>query len=287
MALNHNKIYNYFQSTFELRESTNGWFRFDDAKAVNFEFLVVKNFKEGTKQSALNFIMDFEFLEFYDALTYIDSFDEIELIFKREVAKKTVELPEYFIPLKECQKAIDYLVGRGLTEIDKYNRAGFGYCYDGEYAGYLIVPLMKRGKLDYFIARNVITDDYLRYKNPPIPKSASFFNEDAIDLYQDIFIVEGFADALSIGDNAIATLGLGLTPGQTSVLMNSGVKNITFIPDKGAWNKWLKHAGKLSNDFNVDLYCLEDFETGKDVNKIGFENILKTKKLKYHINLYL
>ena len=284
--LNRYKIYNYFSNSFELKESTNGWFRFEDAKAVNFECLVVKDFRKATKQSAISFISDIEFLSIEDTLEYINTFDELPIKISKNSVINDVNLPEYYIPITESIKASEYVQSRGF-DLSKCAKLGFGYCYDGEFAGYLIIPLMKFGKLAYFIGRNILPNG-LRYKNPHIPKKSIFFNEDALYLYEDIYIVEGWADAMSIGDNAIASLMLGLTLEQQSIIINSPVKSITFIPDKNSWHKWLKFAAKLSNDFEVYLYSLEDYENPdeKDVNAIGFERILKQKKYKYHINLF-
>lgn len=282
--MNREKVYNYFKSNFELKPSTNGWFRFGDAMAVNFIYLKVKDFKGTFRGSCIDYVMQLESIDFKTAMELVDEYDEVEVLIPEKAVRSSIELPEYFEYLHRSERAMNYIRGRGLS-VEKCSMMGFGYCYDGKYIGYLIIPFYVKGVLVYWIARDIIGNP-IRYMNPNVEKSATFFNEDALDLYDDVYLLEGWSDAMTIGDNAIACLGSSLTEGQLSRIIYSNIKSITLIPDKGFYRKWLHEAAKLSNHIDTYVISLESFTDGKDVNEIGRDNVLSIEAKKYSLKLW-
>ncbi|HOS16936.1 MAG TPA: CHC2 zinc finger domain-containing protein [Bacteroidales bacterium] len=86
---------------------------------------------------------------------------DLRLLRKKTIIKddSQVQLPPEFHPLylprksPEYKNALAYLIRRRLTASDIY-RYNIGYCEDGEYERYIIIPSYDaKGKLNFFIGR--------------------------------------------------------------------------------------------------------------------------------------
>lgn len=282
------KEYNYFKSTFDLHESSNGWFRLknpftsrnDASMGVNFENNVVLCHRTGYRSSVFSFIAEYEGIYLRDVYHFLnDNFEEVQ--YKLETSSINpidfVPLPDYWEPLygndSMCKRAVDYLESRGL-DIKLLDSMGFGVCTDGDYWGYLIVPFRVKGILKYYLGRDLIGGNRLRYKNPKksdvgIGKGDLFFNQDALKYYRKVCLVEGWSDAVTIGDDAISSQGWSLTATQKSILFKSDIEELIIIPDKGFYRQAVMTAWDLSSNLKVSLVSLENFTQGKDVNEIG------------------
>ena len=163
------------------------------------------------------------------------------------------------------------------------DRLGIGYSAESgptpeeDYFGYIIIPFKKRGQLQYFIGRD-FTGNYLRYKNPPeslfgVGKRDILFNEDATELYRTNFVLEGWSDAVTIGKEAVATLGWSVSAIQKSKLLKSSAKRMVFVPDKGFMSQAVKLAMDFLDEKEVYVVDIEPYCEGekKDVNGIGRE----------------
>jgi hypothetical protein len=193
-------------------------------------------------------------------------------------------------------RARSYLEGRGF-DIKVLDSMGFGYCNKkakndaDNFFGYIIVPLKRRQILKYFLARD-FTGNFRRYKNPDsdklgIGKTDFFFNEDALDLYKEVEVLEGWTDAVTMGKKAMSTQGAGMSQRQRSKLLLSRVELVTMIPDLGEdgqgrsfYKLALKEAGALMDaGKKVRVLNLAPFAyLGKDVNEIGRANVQEIKK---------
>lgn len=115
----------------------------------------------------------------------------------REEKKKRLTLPEGFTLFKDSSprypirnQAYNYLKIRGIEDdiIEKY---GIGFCDKGSFGGRVIIPSYnEKGYLNYFIARSWDPNSRAKYKNPETPKDEIIFNENLIDWFRPIFIVE-------------------------------------------------------------------------------------------------
>ena len=309
--INKNKIHSYFRNNFKLTQSTRGWYRFknpfdlrheDESAAINFNTGVVKDHRTGYITNVINFIMKYEDnISYLEAKELVNSYNEseLDLTFIKEVKRaENVVLPEGFSSILEGNgalgnKARNYLKDRKF-DLEKLDFKGFGYINDREskFYGYIIIPFKSDGILKYYIGRNFLEDFRPKYRNPEaehvgVGKSEIFYNEDCINLYDQVFLTEGWADSETIGDNSVASLGWSLSSTQKSKLIKSNCKELIIVPDKGLlensnltfYQKALQ-IGLQFTDYkkvkvvNTENICKED-EKKKDVNEFGLDLLLE------------
>lgn len=108
---------------------------------------------------------------------------------------------------KLADKAINYLINRGLNESDFY-KWKIGICESGNYACRIIFPSFNSiGNCNFFVARGFLEDTKYTYLYSKVEKTKVIFNEINIDWDNPIYITEGLFDAMKFGKNAIPLLG--------------------------------------------------------------------------------
>ena len=147
-------------------------------------------------------------------------------------------------------QARNYLKRRGFN-IDELARKGWGYCNEGKYLGYVIIPFTEHGQLTYFNAR-LYMGAGPKYNNPEVDitglgKSFIIYNADALEIYKTVYICEG--------------------------AIKSPVEKFIILIDPDAKDKALDLAFKLVPFKKVKVVFLPDNE---DVNSLG-----KRKTLEY------
>ena len=103
--------------------------------------------------------------------------------------------------------------------------------------GRVIIPYLFRGKIIYWQGRALDSSIKPRYKNPQVERDNIFFNMDELYRHTDdpLFVTEGPLDSLSIGKNAISTLGSSLSKFQLKELKRiSTRRRVIFVIDKNA-----------------------------------------------------
>jgi len=173
-----------------------------------------------------------------------------------------------------------YLSERGFN-LEQLDQQGIGYCdehykaqadesskeaFRKDYYARLIIPFKRSGKLIYYIARSILPNEPLRYKNPSVDdvgigKSELLFNEDALNIYDDVWLFEGVFDALTIGSHCVSSQGWALSKEQIAIIRRSGCKRLWFAPDKGFYKKAVETS-------------LQFIESEKEIYVINFDNIL-------------
>lgn len=314
--INRGKAFTYFSNNFSITADTRGWYVFKcpfcadlrerKKAAVNFQYNCVKCWVCGHKSSIIDFVMEYEDVKYFEAKQIInncsDTSVDLSLSDKvtKVVQKSDVSLPYGYTPISEGsgmmgERARKYLLGRGF-DLEEMDRLGIGYCRkraddkNKDFFGYIIIPFKRRGKLIYYIGRDYI-GNFLRYKNPPtdefnIGKSELVFNEDALDIYDECQILEGWADAVTIGRTATATQGWNLSEMQKKIYIDSTCSSLVFIPDAGSDNTgelFYHKALKIANEFlpykeRIYVLNLNGVGGGKDVNEMGKETIQKLRK---------
>jgi transcription elongation factor Elf1 len=129
---------------------------------------------------------------------------------------ESLELPKEFKSMIEnkdliARHALSYLKKRNVTKYDilKYN---IGYCENGLYANMIIIPSYDcDGKLNYFTARSIEKDPYVKYRNPDVSRDIIPF-ELFINWDLPIILCEGPFDAMAIKRNVIPLLGKNIQP---------------------------------------------------------------------------
>ena len=183
-----------------------------------------------------------------------DLFDNNE----EEYVEEVVSLPKEFISLAnrnlppQAQPALKYLKTRNITREDRI-RWKMGFCYEGEYAGRVVIPsFSKTGRCNYFVSRTY-KKDWMKYKNPGASRDI-VFNHLYVDWDSDLIIVEGVFDALVSGMNTVPILGSSLR--EDSQLFQEIVKNDTPVYlalDPDAEKKAMRLIKKLLQ-YDVEVY---------------------------------
>jgi len=124
-------------------------------------------------------------------------------------------------------------------------------CSSGRMMGRIIFPIFEEGKLVYYQGRSIFGKEPT-YLNPPKDekgrgKSEYLFNLDVAAQEEIVFLVEGFFDAMRMGDSAIPLLGKTLSETQLEKLILAGIKRVCVCLDTDAKKESLKVAEMLSN----------------------------------------
>jgi hypothetical protein len=324
--LNANKIYAYFRQFYGLRSkpSPKGWYEFDcplcggeKKRAVHTGMGLTKCWTCSFSGNVVEFVALDSGCTEYEAEERIRTTEAsridlaaLELTEKEKVVYSEVKLPKGFHSLLNgdttlAKRARKYLEKDRGFDIERLDRKGYGYCnkhfsndpdinrenINRDFFGYIVVPFRKDGLLQYYQGRDYV-GNFLRHKNPPsdyvgIGKSEVLYNEDALYLYDEVSISEGWADAETWGDSGTATLGWSLSPYQKQMYFKADAHTLVFIPDAGVngqgelfYHLALRAARDFIDsgknlyvvDLNDPLLCYPDEEgkpTKKDVNEIG------------------
>lgn len=230
----------------------------------------------------------------YSVLKYIKSHSAKDYLPSKEI----LQLPKEYKPLHNttssnvvARKAKNYLLSRGLTEVDilRYN---IGYCTSGEYEGKVIIPSYdENNNLNFFIGRT-FQDDYFKYKNPSMVKNGVVFFENMINWDLPIVLVEGVFDAMAVRSNAIPMLGKSLPKAILKKLILNGAKEIYIALDQDAKKEALDVSIKLLNTgFNTYLVDLPKKDPGEmkleelTASLISTEQLNEGDIIKHKLNL--
>ena len=272
--INPKKAYNYFKSTYGLSQSTKGWYALDcpfclgkKKSAVHFDYELVKCWKCLYRGYLINFVMEIEGLEYASAIMVIDRYEEIDIDFDVLQGIHTdkivkISLPKTFRTIMAETgtlgiRARRYLLHRKF-DINYLDSRGVGFCNDGQYCGYIVVPFKRRNRLYYFVGRSFM-NHRIKYLNPKteeygIGKSELLFNEDELEINDTIFITEGIFDALTL-KNAVAILGLSLSDQQKSKILKSNCAKVVIALDAGYYQQGLDIGVEFINE--KETYVLD------------------------------
>ena len=197
--------------------------------------------------------------------------EKVELRLPSEF-KSLLTKPKGLNPL--YKKVVQYAKDRGITKEDiiRYN---IGYCDSGIYTNRIIIPSYDvDGRLNYFIARSVFSEEKFKYKNPPVSKNVTIF-ENQVNWKKPITLCEGVFDAMSIKRNAIPLLGKFIPKTLMDSIYKKGVKEIKILLDKDAQEQALYYVNYFMNN---GITVTNILPTEKDAGDIGFSEVNKMLK---------
>ena len=197
--------------------------------------------------------------------------EKVELRLPSEF-KSLLKKPKGLNPL--YKKVVQYAKDRRISKEDiiKYN---IGYCDSGIYTNRIIIPSYDvDGRLNYFIARSVYVEEKFKYKNPPVSKNVTIF-ENQINWKKPITLCEGVFDAMSIKRNAIPLLGKFIPKTLMDSIYKRGVKEIKIILDKAAQAQALYYVNYFMNN---GITVTNILPTEKDAGDMGFSEVNKMLK---------
>lgn len=155
---------------------------------------------------------------------------------KMELPYKEAPLPDGSVKITTddspwCEVAREYLNGRGIDPA-----AMDFYVTDNEkHMCRVIIPYIFRNRIVYWQGRSMDPAIEPRYKNPTVDRENIFFNMDEVYRYTDdpLFVTEGPLDALSVGRQAVATLGSSLSEFHIRELKKAASRRkVIFVIDK-------------------------------------------------------
>ena len=299
------KVTDYFVSKHGCAPYANrGWYKgyCPNCGKYKFGFRLSDNrvncFFCGPMGTPLKAIMDLEGIdtlpEVYHFLKTFEGIDYYDGPKKVEVEIKTIELPKSFKLLSIGDSNIgklarSYMRKRGFNVLS-LSMMGIGYCTNGDFAGMIILPFYRKGKLVYFIGRRFLALGVNKFNNPDseqfgIGKTELIFNEDALQVYSTIYVVESVINALTLGANAIAIMGKKISQIQLSKILRSPCKRIVICLDPDAYIEAIQLGLKLVEYKKVKVIRFPD---KKDVNDIGKKWVMEQRKITpYHSYLDL
>jgi len=136
------------------------------------------------------------------------------------VEREELRFPESFKYFDKkdwkAKKALKYLNERGIDWdiIEKYHLGYTSFQEEDKKSSYrIIIPSYDEyGELNYWVGRNYLPLDRIKYDNPKVEKRDIIFNEEKVQWDADVTLVEGPFDHLVV-PNSIPLLGKALNQG--------------------------------------------------------------------------
>lgn len=189
---------------------------------------------------------------------------------------------------KYAQEAINYLKKRNLGQyfIDYYNIHYVPYwSKDSNMRNRIIIPSYDEyGELNYYVARDYTEKrKYRKYNNPDIKKTMFVFNEDKINWYEDVTLVEGAFDHMVI-PNSIPLLGKTLKNDYATfkAVISKAKSNVNVLLDDDALDD-AKKIYKLLNSTSLKgririIECPNGYDASDIYQKWGKRGIFQLMK---------
>ena len=295
MALNKfikSKVYGYLRSNMQMYDYRNGWMKGDCPECGEHKLGVnvgqdrTNCFKCGYNDKPLFLIGKREGItKYHDIVSFIQGFKFEGRVYEIKQEITNYELSPGSLPLeyksvlrtdtKMGKRIKNYLINRGF-DITTLASKGWGYCEEGDYTGYIIIPYYIDNKLIYFTARRLSPAYGPKFNNPKIEdfgigKSMLIYNHDALLIEDKVYLVESATNAETIGEQAFAAGGKSLSKYQINQILKSQCEKIIIILDPDAYHEALELAIKLVDYKKVKVVKLPD---GYDINDIGREKTL-------------
>jgi len=205
------------------------------------------------------------------------------------VEEITAELPNGFSFLGNKRKLEDpdikaarfYLKRRLISNADIWYYK-LGTFTSGRFRRRIFMPSFdEKGELNFYAARSIDNDSFIKYINAEVPKKTIIFNHINIDWNNEITLVEGPFDLMRCNVNATAILGSSLP--EDGLLFQMIIKHKTPVLlalDADMPHKTHKIAKSLS-EFSIPVRVLElnGFDDVGDMTKQQFETARKNAKL--------
>jgi hypothetical protein len=188
-----------------------------------------------------------------------------KVIHEDVIEEYTLELPQGFSflgrkrPLEDpdIKAARFYLSSRSISTTDIWYYK-LGTYTSGRFRRRIFMPSFDdKGDLNFFAARSIDDDSFIKYLNAKIPKKTIIFNHINVDWSKELTLVEGPFDLMRCNENATAILGSALP--QDGLLFQEIIKHKTPILlalDSDMPHKTHKIA-KLLSEYSIDTRVLD------------------------------
>ena len=205
-----------------------------------------------------------------------------------------LELPEGFKTISSASgitPAIGYLRSRGITDeiIERYSIGYIGNEFNKDRMMKNRIILQSHdiyGNLNFWVGRDYTGKSKIKYKNSPVEKKDIIFDEDKVNWYEPITIVEGPFDHIVV-PNSIPLLGKTIGPDYSvaKALIEKSRSTINIFLDDDAYASAIK-AYKFLNSTPLNgririVKCPEGTDAAdifKDYGYKGILNVLRTAR---------
>lgn len=299
------KMKEYFMRKLGAFEYKRGWLKCEcpycagESRQPKFGIHIAQDrtncFKCGRTPRPLTLIAELERTDVSGALKKLKDLRGVK--FEEVVLKEFIKAPKMNLP--DEYKLIDfgdnivgrlarkYLKKRGF-DISELSLRGVGYCDSGPKKGHIIIPFYQSGRVVYYNARNFM-DDGPRYNNPSaeqdeVGKSHFIYNIDNIPLYEEINVLEGAINCLTLGDDSIAGGGKSFSDYQKNLLIKSDVEKFNIIFDYDAYKLALELGMFLTkNGKRVSIPVIPNNQDPNDIGEEATREIINSAgELSYH-----
>lgn len=198
-----------------------------------------------------------------------------------------ITLPDGFKYLsrddKYAQKAYEYLEKRGLNDyfIKTYNIGYIGWSKDYNLSNRIIIPSYNQyGDLNYWVGRDYSgKPNRMRYKNPNVKKTEFVFNENLVNWYDNVTLVEGVFDHMVV-PNSIPLLGKVLKKDYVlyDALIRNAKADVNIFLDDDATEDAVKIYKLLNSSVLKDririIKCPYGYDASSIYEKFGVKGII-------------
>ena len=171
--------------------------------------------------------------------------------------------------------ALNFLKSRNITN-EQIIKHKIGYANTGPYKGFIILPVLIKNKLVYYVARSIFNK---QYKNAPISNKDILFN---YSNQRSVVLVEGIFDALAFSNSGVALLGKSLKEGQKNIIINNPPEKLYICLDSDARTNAIQIAGNLKKYIN-NIYLI-DLGEYKDPNSCPKKHLIEAIKSAILVN---
>lgn len=207
----------------------------------------------------------------------------------QEVPEPDLKLPRDFKLLAQHLKSRDpnvrevlrYLKKRGLRERDLWLHK-IGMSQEGRFFRRVIFPSFdSEGYLNFYTARSIDDDQFVKYLNPQVDKVDVIFNEVNIDWKKELTVVEGPFDLVKCDSNSTCLLGSGMTEDYLLFWRIVQEKTPVLLAlDRDVKRKTDEYARLLSSyDSPVRILDLEGFS---DVGEMRHDDFRRLSQTSHH-----
>jgi DNA primase len=202
-----------------------------------------------------------------------------------------IKIPDNYELIDGCKdkksnnylKAAKYLSKRGVSSFDivKYR---IHYQTDGY--SILIPSYNENGDCNTYFVRGIL--DGMKYI-PPFPRKNIVANELFVDWKEKIYLVEGFFDAITAGDNAIPLLGSFIKSDYLifEKILQNRPECVILALDRDAFEKKTLRIASLLHKHEIPVK-LVIFPNDNDINDIGRKEFMRlVEDAEVFHNLYI
>ena len=200
--------------------------------------------------------------------------------------KEELKLPQntftVFEDNQSAKQALQYLHDRGVDDfiIKKHSIKYVGNDWGNGYRNMVIIPSYDAfGNLNYYAGRDFTGKDKWNKKNPDVPKTEIVFNEELINWYEPVTLVEGPFDHI-VTPNSIPLLGKTIDDTYLvyKTLMEKAKHTVNIMLDSDAINSAIKNYNILNTSELRDrvriIYCPDGYDPSLVHQHFGRKGIL-------------